>query len=308
MNINSKRIINFQKNMKKILALCGLVFFAGLIFSSCTKDEDEPVPPTVAFNQQAGYITGNSTAAFGDTLWFGIILQGNGTDNIVKFEVKANDQVLLDSTINTPSFTFNFYTIKGINDLDIWKFAATDIAGNKKEESITITGAFGQINSYTTILVGAQDNAATESFLSFSDNAATRYFQAQAFLNQDKIDLFCFFENTITHQNMMSLGSPGSNITGIFTGATSPDNYTAKNLTRFYKTTLTAAQFDAIQNDAILLDSYNADDSRKKASVLAAGEVYSIRIQSGLTGLIKVIAVNGVEAGTLEIAVKIQKQ
>jgi hypothetical protein len=294
--------------MRRLLTLCGLVFFTGLIFSSCNKDEDEPVPPTVAFNQQSGYITGNTTAAFGDTLWFGIILQGNGTDNIVKFEVKANDETLLDSTINTQSFTFNFYTIKGINELDVWKFTATDIAGNKKEESITITGAFGQINSYTTILVGAQDNATTESFLSFSNNQATKYFQAQAFLNQDKIDLFCFFENTVTHQNMMSLGSPGSNITGVFTGATSPDNYTTKNLTRFYKTTLTAAQFDAVQNDAILLDSYNAAESRKKASVLDVGEVYAIQTDSGLNGLIKVIAVSGEEAGTLEIAVKIQKQ
>ncbi len=294
--------------MKKLIVLCGLALLSGLFFISCTKEEDQPVPPTVAFNQQTGYITGNTTAAFGDTLRFGIILQGNGTDNIVKFEMKANEQVLLDSTINTQSFILNFYSIKGIADQDVWTFTATDIAGNKKVETITITGNFGQINAYTTILVGAQDNAATESFLSFSNNQATKYFQAQAFLNQDKIDIFCFFENTPTHPNMMSLGSPGSNITGIFTGATSPDNYTAINLTRFYKTTITAAQFDAIQNDAAILNAYNATEARKKASVLAVGEVYAIKIQSGLYGLIKVIAVSGEVAGTLEIAVKIQKQ
>lgn len=293
--------------MKRLLIVCGFALMTGFLLSSCTKDE-EPVLPTVAFNQQAGYVTGDVTAAYGDTLRFGIILQSNGTDNLVKFEIKANGESLLDSTINTTSFNYNFYTIKGISAQDIWAFTATDIAGNKKEETITITGTFGLINSYTTILVGAQDNAATESFLSFSNNQANKYFQAQAYQNQDKIDIFCFFENTPEHQNMMSLGSPGSNITGIFNGITSPDNYTTKNLTRFYKTTLTAAQFDAIQNDAIILDAYNADESRKKASVLTAGEVYAIKIQSGLTGLIKVIAVNGAEAGTLEIAVKIQKQ
>ncbi|MHC1774743.1 MAG: hypothetical protein AB9834_04945 [Lentimicrobium sp.] len=294
--------------MKKLIILCGFALLSGIFFSSCTKEEDEPVPPTIAFNQQEGYITENTTAAFGDTLWFGIILQGNGTDNIVKFEVKANGLSLLDSTINTQSFTFDFYTTKSAADQDIWSFTATDIAGNKKEETITITGNFGQINSYTTILVGAQDNVATESFLSFSNNQATKYFQAQAFLNQEKIDIFCFFENTVSHPNMMSMGSPGSNITGVFTGASSPDNYTTKNLTRFYKTTLTAAQFDAIQNDAAILEAFNTDEARKKASVLAAGEVYAIQISSGLTGLIKVIAVDGEEAGTLEIAVKIQKQ
>jgi hypothetical protein len=294
--------------MKRIVTLCGLVLFAGLIFSSCTKEEDEPVLPTVAFNQLEGYITGDVTAHYGDTLRFGIILQSNGEDNLVKFTIKANEETLLDSTINTSSFTFDFYSIKGINATDVWTFSATDIAGNIKTATVTITGQFGQINSFTTILMGAQDNVATESFLSFSDNQATKYFQASAFDNQDKIDIFCFYENTATHQNMMSLGSPGSNITGIFTGASSPDNYTVKNLTRFYKTTLTAAQFDAIENDAVILDSYNAAESRKKASVLAAGEVYAIYTQSGLTGLIKVIAVTGEETGTLEIAVKIQKQ
>jgi len=293
--------------MKKLIILCGFALLSGFFLSSCAKDEDEPVPPTIAFNQQTGFITGNTTAAFGDTLWFGIILQGNGTDNIVKFEVKVNEQAMLDSTINTQSFVFNFYSIKGISDNDIWAFTATDIAGNKKEESITITGVFGAIDSYVTILMGAQDNVATESFLSFSNNAATRYFQAQAFLNQDAIDLFCFYENTATHQNLMSMGSPGSGITGVFSGATAPDNYTVKNLTRFFKTELTSAQFDAIQNDAVILDSYNADESRKKASNLIAGEVYAIQIQSGKFGLIKVIAVDGTETGTLEIAVKIQK-
>ena len=278
------------------------------MFSSCTKEEDEPVPPAIAFNQQAGFVTGDVTASYGDTLRFGIILQGNGTDNIVKFGIKANDQVLLDSTINTQSFVFNFYTTKSIADQEVWVFTATDISGNKKEETITITGEFGPINAYTTILMGAQDNVDTESFLSFSENQATKYFQATAFQNQEKIDIFCFFENTVSHQNMMSLGSPGSNITGVFEGASSPDNYTTKNLTRFFKTELTAAQFDAIENDAVIIDAYNADEARKKASVLAAGDVYAIQIQSGLYGLIKVIAVSGEETGTLEIAVKIQKQ
>lgn len=294
--------------MKRLLIVCGFALLSGLMFSSCTKDEDEPVPPAIAFNQQAGYVTGDVTASYGDTLRFGIILQGNGTDNIVKFGIKANNQVLLDSTINTQSFVFNFYTVKSIADQEVWVFTATDIAGNKKEETITITGEFGPINAYTTVLMGAQDNVDTESFLSFSGNQATKYFQASAFQNQEKIDIFCFFENTATHQNMMSLGSPGSNITGIFEGASSPDNYTTKNLTRFFKTELTAAQFDAIQNDAVIIDAYNADESRKKASVLTAGDVYAIKIQSGLYGLIKVIAVSGEETGTLDIAVKIQKQ
>lgn len=292
--------------MKRILTLCGLVLLTGLIFTGCTKDE-EPVLPAISFNQEAGYVFENTTAAFGDTLNFGVTATGNGTDNLVKFQIVVNGQTLLDSTINTQTFVFNFYTTKGIADVEEWSVTATDMAGNSFTKTITITGTFGEIDSYVTILMGAQDNVATESFLSFSNHAATKYFQAQAFDHQADIDLFCFFEDTPEHHNMMSMGSPGSGITGIFSGATSPDNYTITNLTRFFKTEITAAQFDAIQNDAVILDAYNADESRKKASNLFAGEVYAIKIQSGQYGLIKVIAIDGTEAGTLEIAVKIQK-
>lgn len=294
--------------MRRVFSLLGLIMFTGLIFTSCTKDENEPVLPVVAFDQKPGFITEDATAAYGDTLFFGVILKGNGTDNLVKLMIKANDQTVLDSTINTQNFNIILSTIKGTNPKDVWSFSTTDVAGNRKEETITITANFGAINTYTTILMGAQDNATTESFLSLSDNAATLYLQAAAFQNQSKIDIFCFYENTPTHQNLMSLGSPASGITGVFTGATSPDNYTTKNLTRFCKTELTSAQFDAIGDDALLLDQYKAADARKKASVLAVNDVYAFRIQSGLTGLFKVLEVNGDATGTLKIAVKVQKQ
>lgn len=292
--------------MKKLLSLCGLAVLAGLAFTSCTKDE-EKVLPTISFNQDAGFIYQNTSAAFGDTLKFGVIVKSNGTDNLVKFQLMANGQQLLDSTINTQTFDFNFYTIKGISDSEEWSFITKDIAGNSFTKTITITGTFGQLDSYVTILMGAQDNVTNESFLSLSNNAATRYFQALAFEHQADIDMFCFFENNENSQNMMTLASPGTGITGIFTGATSPENYTTKNTTLFVKTSLTPAQFDAVQNDAIVLDSYDTEFDFRKAKVLTAGDVYSFKLESGKYGLLKVIAVNGETTGTLEIAVKVQK-
>lgn len=295
--------------MKKLFAFCGMVLLTGLFFTSCTKEEDEPVLPTINFNTASGYVFENTTAAYGDTLTFGVTANGNGTDNLVKFQLLANGQQLVDSTINTQAFVFNFFITKSIADVEEWSFIATDIAGNSFTKTITITGAFGQLDSYVTILLGAQDNATTESFLSLSNNMATRYLQAQAFEHQADIDMYCFYENTPEHQNEMALGSPGANITGIFTGATSPDNYdvATKNLTWFVKTTLTPAQFDAVQNDAIVVDSYDENFDFKKAKLLAAGDVYSFRLQNGKYGLLKVIAVDGTETGTLTMAIKVQK-
>lgn len=291
--------------MKNFISILGLIIFVGFIFTSCAKEKEEvePLLPVIVFNQQPGFVTRDTTAGYGDTLKFGIILQGNGKDNLMKFELKANDIVMLDSTINTQNFNFSFYTIKGSNPKDVWSFSTTDAAGNKKEESITITGSFGPILSYTAILMGAQSNAATHSFLSLWDNKATLFMQADAFLNQSKIDMFCYFEG-----NQMCLASPGGIIAGIFTGASSPDHYTIKNLTQFVKTTYTVADFDNADVDATLIYGFNSGQPSEKAGELAKHDVYAFRIQSGLTGMFKVLEVNGDEGGTLKIDIKIKKE
>lgn len=277
-------------------------------FSNCTKDEDDPiVMPSLVLKSETGYISQNTTASYGDTLRFSVIAKSNGKDNLVKFKVEANNIIMLDSTINTTEFNFNFYTIKGIADTEEWVITVTDISGNSFNKTVTITANFGEINSFTTVLMGAQDNVEVESFLSLSHNLATLYFQAQAFQNQADIDMFCFFENNEESQNMMSLAAPGTGIDGIFSGATAPENYEIKNTTYFVKTSLTAAEFDAAQNDALILDSYDPDNKYRKAKLLTAGDVYSFKLQSGLFGLLKVIAVDGEETGTLELSIKVQK-
>jgi hypothetical protein len=293
--------------MKKLFSILSLVIISASFFvAGCSKDED-PIPPTITFKQDAGYVSSNTTANYGDTLDFGITAKSNGTDNLAKFQIFANGQQMLDSTINTASFTFDFYTVKTILDKEVWKFVTTDIAGNSKTDSIVITGTFGEILTYSSKTLGAQSNTTEKGFISYSNSTATQYTQDEAFNHQADIDMFCFYENTATSVNMMTLAAPGSNIKGIFTGATSPELYTVKNVTFYVKTTLTATQFDAVTNDAVIRASFDPTKQFKKAKLLTAGDVYSFKLQSGKYGLLKVIAVAGAEAGTLQIAVKIQK-
>jgi hypothetical protein len=293
--------------MKKIFALVSLALVStALIFTSCSKD-DVPIPPTLTFKQDAGYVSGNTSAAYGDTLYFNITAKSNGTDNLVKFQIFANGLSLLDSTINTQNFTMDIFTVKTILDKEVWKFVTTDIAGNSRADSITITGNFGEINTYNTIKVGAQNNTSEKGFLSYSNSTFTQYTQDEAFNFQAEIDMFCFYEDTNGYVNKMTLAAPGSNIKGIFTGDTAPDKYTTKNVTFFTKTTLTAAQFDAVQNDAVIKASFDPANQYKKAKLLTVGDVYAFKLQSAKYGLLKITAVDGEEAGTLQFAVKIQK-
>lgn len=294
--------------MKNLLTMLSLaVLSATVLFTSCTK-EDDPVPPTISYKNATGFISSNTTAKFGDTLNFGVNVASNGTDNLAKFEIFLNGTSVFDSTFNSPSFTFEFYSTKSIADKEVWKFTATDIAGNHRTDSIVITGSFGEIYTFAAATLGAQNNATVPSFVSFTNGTQTLYTQAQAFQHQADIDMFCFYENDPpSHVNLMTLAAPGSNITGIFTGSTSPDNYTTKNVSFFVKTTLTAAMFDAVQNDAVILASFDTENDFKKAKLLTVGDVYCFKLQSGKYGLLKVTAVDGTDAGTLGIVVKLQK-
>lgn len=308
MNTKSNRKKFNCHTMKKLFAIVAFALIAApLVFTSCSKDDNDPVPPTITFKQGAGYISANTSAAYGDTLNIGITAKSNGTDKLVKFQVFANGLSLIDSTINNTDFAVEFYLVKSILDKEVWKFVTTDIAGNTTSDSITITGNFGEIQSYGSLTIGAQNNTTEKGFLSFSNSAASLYTQDEAFNHQADIDMFLFYENTASHVNLMTLAAPGSNISGIFTGATAPDQYTTKNITFFVKTSLTAAQFDAVQNDAIILASYDPNNQFKKAKLLTVGEVYAFKLASGKFGLYKVVSTQGVEDGTLEIAVKIQK-
>lgn len=277
-----------------------------LLGTSCVK-EDEILLPELSFSNQAGFISENSMAQYGDTLHFGVSAKSNGSDNLVKFQIFLNNTIAMDTTINTTVFTTNFSSIKGSTDKDTWTFVITDIAGNVKRDSLIITGNFGEILNYSNIQLGAQNNASTESFLSLSNSTASLYFQAAAYEHQSEIDMFCFYEETATVVNKMALAAPGSNINGIFTGSTAPDNYTVKNVTFFVKTSLSGSDFDAVKNDGIILASFDPSKKYKKAKLLAANDVYAFKLQSGKMGLFKVIAVDGKEAGSLQIALKVQK-
>jgi len=293
--------------MKKSIVLSALFLMGVAIFVSSCKKEDEPALPVLSFKTETGYISTDIALPYGDTLLFGITATSNGTDKLVKFQVFGNGVLLMDSTFNTDSFSMGVISTKSILAKEVWKFVITDIAGNFTSDSITVTGDFGEIFNHSGLALGAQISTTVDGFISFSTSPAVTYTLDEAFNHQADIDMFCFYENTASHVNLMTLAAPGSNITGIFTGSTAPENYTTKNVTFFCKTDLTPAMFDAVTNDAVILASFDPDNKFKKAKLLVSGDVYAFKLQSGKFGLLKVTNVTGVEDGSLAFDVKIQK-
>lgn len=289
---------------KKLLTFCAAIALIATLFTSCSKDEEVLGGPVVNFITTTGYTGADATVLYGDTILVGISAVSNGSDNIKQIKISANNEAIKDTSVSQPQFQISFNIVKGVAASETWKFEVIDVAGNSTIKTLVLSRV-NQINTYNVILLGAQDNPTDPSFLSTSDGVS--YMQAQAFDNQAKIDMFCFYENTASHQNLMTLASPGSNITGIFTGATSPENYTIKNVTFFVKTTYTTAQFDAVTTDENIITGFDPANKFKKAKQLAVGEVYAIQVQSGKYGLLKITNVTGTETGKLEFTLKMQK-
>ncbi|MGE0077292.1 MAG: hypothetical protein AB7S48_05455 [Bacteroidales bacterium] len=169
-------------------------------------------------------------------------------------------------------------------------------------------------DSKWVVTLGAQSNETIGAFYSLSEKKV--YTQDEALLNQEKIDLLCFYEHTDSRVNDMTLSSPYANITGIFTDENGDEYFTAwttKNFTTITPTSassgvsplpegtqsITAEQFDQIkQGDVIIATYFNTTltSSNKKAKLLAVGDIYSFLTQDGTFGIFKVIEVSNPES------------
>ena len=152
-----------------------------------------------------------------------------------------------------------------------------------------------------SVTLGAQSSTTIPGFYSVSLDKT--YTMSQAADNSASIDIFCFYEAETG--NNIALASPGSGITGIFTGEDMPDNWTTKNTTFFFLTALTQAQFEAVQEgDALIETSHDSANARRKAKDVQVGQVWSFKTQSGTYGLLLATAVTQGATGSVTFLVK----
>lgn len=152
-----------------------------------------------------------------------------------------------------------------------------------------------------SVTLGAQASTTVPGFYSVSLDKT--YTMSQAADNAATVDLLCFFEAETG--NNIALASPGSGIKDIFTGDDMPDNWSVKNTTYFFQTTLTAVQFDAVQNgDALIETSFDSANARKKAKDVQVGQVWAFKTQAGTFGLLKATAVTQGAAGSVTFLIR----
>ncbi|PKP37548.1 MAG: hypothetical protein CVT98_05950 [Bacteroidetes bacterium HGW-Bacteroidetes-15] len=151
--------------------------------------------------------------------------------------------------------------------------------------------------------LGAQSNTELGGFLSISEKKI--YTIDQAAQNQEKIDIFCFYEVG----NDIAIAGPGSNISGVFGGeANDPVNWDIQNETRFCVVeALTQVEFNALKDGDTAIEAlYNVESNYKKAKLLSIDNIYAFKTAAGTYGVLYVTDVIVGEDGYVEFEYKIK--
>ena len=274
------------------------------------KKENEPSPPMIAFFEDSTLVSSDTMLKAGSAFRVGLrAVQGDTyiTNIYVARIFEGGMEVIIDSGIHDWQFDYYKTFNKGVYPSEKWIFRVKDISGLWAETGFTLTNLPGSnydsVLYFPAIQLGAQQNTGIGSFLDINHNHV--YFQDDAYHVQDSIE-FLYYYDPAGDANTIS--SPNANIDAtIYTGATSLTNWTIKHEVRFYKTTLSTSDFDAVLTDSLLIASYDALNAKRKAKNLTSGDVYSFKTAHGKFGLFKVLTVTGAETGSVDFAVKIQK-
>ena len=156
---------------------------------------------------------------------------------------------------------------------------------------------YGDIKSYTAVLMGAQ-NSTTGSSYATSNN--TVYTVSQVLANADKIDMIYFYQDG---GNLAEIFSPKS--TNASTLNTIKD-MNPKRDTKFKKITMSEADFNAIEDDGKIVE-VATELTESVVTKLEIGNVVAFVTDDDRLGLFRVSALTTGASGTVTINVKVQE-
>ncbi|MBE0647562.1 MAG: hypothetical protein IH596_07255 [Bacteroidales bacterium] len=300
--------------MKKLLSFFSIMLFGVIFLSSCAKSDDpSPSPsnlkPTINFVAQSGYVSGDAIVYVSQEFMVNITAFANTTSSskLVKFTVTRvfNNvpSVVLDTTMNLNALNIVVTaTSQSVPGDEVWYYKVTDKDNQTSEVSLTLTTMVvaGPINTFSMKILGAQSSTTGSSFASFDGSV---YNLAQAKLNQGNVDLMYYYGAT----DLSTLAAPDDDHAAlIFTNSTNGlQTWTIKNNTR-YKLVTDAVNWDAIEDDAVIVEQTASGVTLSRITNLAVGNYLAFITASGMKGMIKVESMTTGGDGSITISVKIQ--
>src|SRR5690554_2575254 len=285
-----------------------MALVVGMGFTSCSDDED----------LSGDHITIEPSANNPSTAYV-------GTEFTIKFTVALLDNRISEVDVRTGNLSIAGYPKTKFDDnktnlleftyepkaSEVGELNFTIIAKDNKgaenfaQVKINIKEQPAEIESFTAILMGSQNDANLGSF--FSTVTGEVYKITPAGENSELIDFVYFYGNT----NSATITAP-DNDEIIGTGAGQVygpvGNWSTRNATRFNQlfSGITVEEFDAMNNDALIVANTASDVDLKMANFLNKDALVAFITVDGKKGIFKVADLD-TEAKTITIDVKVQK-
>jgi uncharacterized surface protein with fasciclin (FAS1) repeats len=171
-----------------------------------------------------------------------------------------------------------------------------------------IAGIVSSVNSYSTVLLGGQNNT-DPGFYNALNNV--RYTYSPAAENSNFVDLAFYFTNA-DQATLASIDSEVLHIVYDLIGLPIEATFTIRNSSRFRVTSLAPDQFNGIFLNSQLEDlATSENNTNSSATNLQEGSIVAFQLDAsrgGYVGLIKVVEISGDDSSsrTITIEVKIQ--
>ena len=286
-----------------LLALAGLT-----VFSSCNNDdngngEPEPNKPNLKFFG-GEYISEDATINAGDTAEFSWQAT-KGDEDLKRFAItKGGAGTVFDSSElsdnNAESYTDEFAMHLTESGEHTFTFEIWDEKDRKTSKSITVTvRENAQLNSYSAILMGAQNNTNHGSFYSTSQNKV--YFATGFDKSNDIYVDFIYYHGST---NKHTVAGPTDPTVEEF-NAYDVESWDDRNNTRFMAINKTFADLSTGSDLAEFRGSLEGS-TQTKTNTVSVGDVFAFITETGKLGAYKVDEINGTKSGSIKISVKIQ--
>jgi hypothetical protein len=291
------------------------VFFGILIFVSCSKEASEHTT-TLFLKTGTAFTADGASIPVGGTIRIGVQASGSGTAlTYIRIDrITSSDTLIqLDRGIYAGSdgYDADFVFSKDTSEVETWVITVMNADRVQASKSLVIKrgsgAAYGEISYFPSITLGMQSNSSVEQFLDVDQGVA--YNSVNINGHEGDIDLICYYYIT------SGLSSPTFTCPG-YTAAVAYfpilSSWQTKCTTLFdYRSTdnnlVSVDQFDAAQNDSLLVTAYKPDKVSGNCKFCYTGKVVPFKTQAGKYGLIKVLRADETETGSLEVSVKVQK-
>lgn len=274
-----------------------MALVVGMGFTSCSDDEDAFINITVEGNVPETLTVGESL-----TINYSVV----SSDRLDIIEYLINNDVVesvedfTSNTSHTGSFTITAEEVGTIYAT----IRVTDRKGKAEPRDFAIE-VESNIESFTAVLMGNFDDTQLGSF--FSTVTGEVYKITPAGDNSEIIDFAYFYGSnnsaTITApDNDEIIGTGAGQVYGPVA------NWSTRNATRFNQlfSGITVEEFDAMNNDALIVANTASDVDLKMANFLNKDALVAFITVDGKKGIFKVAELD-TEAKTITIDVKVQK-